>query len=187
MPRLLIICSLVLAGLWLVADDFNVTPGAAENRLLLAEINREEGVAFRRRNAAEEGFVELPNGMQVKILEYGGGRIPDPDDWVRVHYQGWHIDGRLFDSSRRLGLPGTVPIEQTIAGWQQVLASIPEGTRARIVLPPELAYGLAGSGFIGPDETLIFEIELLGIIESPASQHDLPPLDPLQQPVPGLG
>lgn len=185
MPRLVIIGSLVLAALWLVAEDFAVDPRALEDRMLLAELNREEGLVFRQHNAREHGVVVLANGMQVKVLHHGAGRIPASDEWVSVHYQGWHVDGRLFDSTHRLGLPGIVPIEQTIPGWQQLLTSVPEGTRARIVLPAELAYGQAGSGRIGPDETLIFEIELLGIVP-PTSLSDPRPLEPLQQPVPGL-
>jgi FKBP-type peptidyl-prolyl cis-trans isomerase FkpA/FKBP-type peptidyl-prolyl cis-trans isomerase FklB len=84
---------------------------------------------------------------------------------VQVHYRGWHIDGREFENSWRRGEPATVTVARTIPGWRQVLTSIPVGTRARLVVPPELAYGRPGSGIIGPEETLVFELELLAVVE----------------------
>jgi FKBP-type peptidyl-prolyl cis-trans isomerase FkpA len=82
-----------------------------------------------------------------------------------VHYRGWHIDGREFENSWRRGEPATVTVARTIPGWRQVLTAIPVGTRARLVVPPELAYGRPGSGIIGPEETLVFELELLAVVE----------------------
>lgn len=179
---LAMISLLVLAAGWWVYQDFGVTPGSVEDRLLLAELNREAGDAYRSHLAETGDYVVLPDGVMVRVDQLGDGRVPDADDWVAVHYRGWHVDERLFESTWRFGVPGRVAVARTIPGWQRVLTSIPAGTRARIVVPPELAYGISGAGHIGPDETLIFEIELLEVVDAPAA----PPVDPMQYAVPGL-
>jgi FKBP-type peptidyl-prolyl cis-trans isomerase FkpA len=182
MVRVLTVSVLALAGIYLLAQGLGMTSEQAQDRVLLAELNRQEGDEFLRRNAGRAGVVVLPGGMQVEMLRAGDGDTPGSDDRVEVHYRGWHADGRLFDSTYRLGVPGTVPVERTIPGWQKLLTSVPVGSHVRVVLPPDLAYGAAGSGRIGPQETLIFEIELLGIASPPVVVAH----DPLQQPVPGL-
>lgn len=183
MIRVVLVSAAVLGALWAVVHDFGTGSGSLEDRLLLAELNREDGAAYRQRHARESGVVVLPDGLQVEVLHLGEGPVAQPSDHVVVHYRGWHVDGRLFEDTRRLDIPGDVPVDKTIPGWQRVLTSVPGGSHVRIVLPPELAYGAAGSGAIGPEETLIFEIELQDVRAAPQSV----PRDALQQPVPGLG
>jgi FKBP-type peptidyl-prolyl cis-trans isomerase FkpA/FKBP-type peptidyl-prolyl cis-trans isomerase FklB len=165
MSRIIAWSLLTLGMIYLVARACGLTPEQVESQILLADINVEEGAAFRRENGARPGVVTLPNGLQVELLAEGAGTYATEDDWVQVHYRGWHIDGREFENSWRRGEPATVTVARTIPGWRQVLTSIPVGTRARLVVPPELAYGRPGSGIIGPEETLGFELELLAVVE----------------------
>src|SRR5690606_22124941 len=127
----------------------DVSPQQVEERILLAGLNAEEGAAFRSANRARAGVVELPGGLQVEVLEAGSGSLPQENDWVVVHYRAQHVDGRVFDDSWRRGEPVTLPLAQTIEGWRRVLPSLPVGSRIRLVVPPELAYG-GGRGVIGP-------------------------------------
>ncbi len=183
MIKVLLFSMLALFGIYLAAQQLGaITPQQAEDRLLLAELNRQQGLAFLEQSARREGVVTLPDGMLVEMLAYGEGEVPEREDWVQVHYRGWHVDGRLFESSYRLGVPGEVPLPRTILGWQRLLTEIPVGSRVWVALPPELAYGVAGSGYIGPEETVIFEIELLAI----ATPQPTPPRTEDQRPVPGL-
>jgi FKBP-type peptidyl-prolyl cis-trans isomerase FkpA len=124
----------------------------------------------------------LPSGLQVEMLRPGDGGVPAEDDWVEVHYRGSHIDGRTFQDSWRSGDPATVLVARTIPGWREALVSVPVGSRLKLVVPPALAYGRAGGGPVGPEETLVFELELLGIVVPAAA----PERDELQQPVPNL-
>lgn len=174
------LAALVLVFLW--ARSSGLTPQQVEDRILLAELNADAGEAYRRAQLLEPGVVSLPNGLLVQLLREGDGDVPAADDWVRVHYSGWRIDGRQFDSSRRRDEPATLPLERAIPGWRQALQVMPVGSRLRLVLPPELAYGRAGAGVIGPEETLVFELELLEIVvpDTPVEP------DPSQLPVPNL-
>lgn len=164
------------------ARGCGLTPAQVEAKVLLAELNVEEGDAFRSANRRRDGVIELSGGLQVEMLTLGNGPTPVVDDWVIVHFRGTHIDGRVFDDSRRHGVPAVVPLERTIAGWQRVLVGLPVGSHVRLVIPPGLAYGRAGGGPIGPEETLVFELELIGLTEPPKPQVR----DAWQQPVPGL-
>jgi FKBP-type peptidyl-prolyl cis-trans isomerase FkpA len=169
MPKLIIACLLLLGGVYFAARGLGLTPEQVEDQILLADLNLAEGVAFRSENARQPGVVTLANGLQVEVLVEGDGPIPTAEDWVRVQYRGWRIDGREFENSWRRGEPATVTVEKTIPGWQAVLVAIPAGSRVNLVVPPELAYGRPGSGVIGPEETLVFELELLGIVEPQAA------------------
>jgi FKBP-type peptidyl-prolyl cis-trans isomerase FkpA len=182
MARLIAWSVVLLALIWLVARSCGLTPQQMEDQLLLAELNSTEGAAYRAANGVRPGVLTLPNGLQVEWLEQGDGAVPAPEDWVRVHYRGWHIDGREFDNTWRRGEPATVAVAQTIAGWHATLVSLPAGSRVRLVLPPELAYGRGGGGHIGPEETLIFELQLLEVTEPPASQTR----EEWEKPVPNL-
>lgn len=166
MLRWVLWSALGLVMVWLVAQSVGLTPAEHQAVLMLAELNREEGDAFRRSEAQRSGVARLADGALVQVLRQGQGRRPDPDSWVRVHYRGQHIDGREFDNTWRRRAPASIPIDQAIPGWRAVLPNMNEGSRIRLVLPPELGYGRAGSGPIGPDETLIFELELLEVLES---------------------
>jgi FKBP-type peptidyl-prolyl cis-trans isomerase FkpA len=182
MLRVIVFSLLALAAIFVAARYFGPTSQQIEDSILLAELNAEEGAAYRQTLAGQPGVVTLPGGLLVEVLQHGDGDIPREDDWVQVHYRGWHIDGREFENSWRRREPATLPVEQAIAGWRQALLASPEGSRLRLVLPPELAYGRAGGGVIGPEETLIFELELLDIVIPAAA----PERDASQQAVPNL-
>lgn len=123
-----------------------------------------EGEKFRAKNKKRKGVKELTNGIQYEVLNAGKGAKPKKTDTVTVHYTGTLIDGTVFDSSVKRGTPATFPLNGVIKGWQEVLPLMPTGAKWKVVIPSELAYGERGSGGkIGPNETLIFEIELIEI------------------------
>ena len=124
------------------------------------------GHKYRAENKKKKGVKELPNGIQYEVLKAGKGKKPQVTDTVTVHYHGTLISGKVFDSSVQRGQPATFPINGVIKGWQEVVPMMPTGSKWRVVIPPELAYGEQGAGgAIGANETLIFEIELLSIKE----------------------
>jgi FKBP-type peptidyl-prolyl cis-trans isomerase FklB len=136
-----------------------VKAGVAE-----ADRNRSEGAAFLTANRNNPDVVELPSGLQYRVVKPGKGRSPQPNDQVRVHYRGTLIDGTEFDSSYGRGEPAVLGVGQVIEGWQEALTRMQEGARWQVYVPPNLAYGHNGvGGVIGPDSTLIFDIELLAI------------------------
>jgi FKBP-type peptidyl-prolyl cis-trans isomerase FklB len=102
--------------------------------------------------------------MQYEILKEGNGEKPKATDQVTVHYHGTLIDGTVFDSSVKRGQPATFPLNGVIKGWTEIVQMMPVGSKWKVVIPPELAYGENGAGgAIGPNETLVFEIELISI------------------------
>jgi FKBP-type peptidyl-prolyl cis-trans isomerase len=126
--------------------------------------NKKEGDAFLTENKKRDGVVTLPNGLQYRVLRSGDGGIPTDTDTVEVHYRGTLINGTEFDSSYGRGKPTTFKVSGVITGWREALKRMPVGSKWQLFIPPELAYGPRGSGRnIGPNATLIFEIELLGI------------------------
>ncbi|MGI0016169.1 MAG: FKBP-type peptidyl-prolyl cis-trans isomerase [Nitrososphaera sp.] len=137
-----------------------------KERLALAEKNQADGKAFLNANKMKEGIHESPNGVQYKIIEEGKGAHPKITDTVVVHYRGTLIDGREFDSSHKRGEPATLQINNVIKGWQEVLPMMREGAKWQVFIPAELAYGERGASIIGPNETLIFDIELVSIKSS---------------------
>ena len=123
----------------------------------------EEGRRFMAENALREGVETLASGLQIEILKQGAGPMPGLQDTVTCHYHGTLIDGRVFDSSEQRGRPASFPVGRVIAGWTEALQRMPVGSRWRLVIPPNLAYGEQQAGpLIGPNSTLIFEVELLG-------------------------
>ena len=136
----------------------------AEKNKNLAEKNRKEGEAFLTENKKKEGIVTTESGLQVMLLEEGDGPKPKATDQVKVHYQGTLLDGTEFDSSYKRGQPVTFPVNGVIAGWTEALQLMKVGSKVRLFIPSDLAYGERGAGQrIGPNATLIFEVELLGI------------------------
>ncbi|MGR8921767.1 MAG: FKBP-type peptidyl-prolyl cis-trans isomerase [Gammaproteobacteria bacterium] len=139
---------------------------AGERKRQQATENLAAGKAYMAENGAKEGVTTLPNGVQYQVLRQGDGAQPKPADKVRVHYTGTLIDGREFDSSKRRGEPAEFPINGVIQGWQDVLPLMRVGGRWRVTIPADRAYGVQGAGAaIGPNETLVFEIDLLDIVE----------------------
>jgi FKBP-type peptidyl-prolyl cis-trans isomerase FklB len=137
----------------------------AKEQERVAQVNQEAGRLFLEENAKEAGVVTLPSGLQYKVIQEGTGRKPGPSDQVKVQYRGTFINGHEFDSSYGRGEPATLRVEQVIQGWQEALPLMPEGARWQIFVPPELAYGARGADdTIGPNETLIFDIELISIL-----------------------
>jgi len=130
-----------------------------------AEMNREAGDAFRAEHATQERVVVRPSGLQYEPISQGTGRRPGPQDTVRVHYVGTLIDGEIFDSSRMRGEPAEFRLDMVIPGWTEGLQLMNEGGFFVFVIPPELAYGSHGTGGIPPNSTLIFQVELLAIID----------------------
>ncbi len=127
--------------------------------------NLEEGLAFLAENKKKEGVTELPSGLQYTVLEEGEGDIPTANDQVKCHYHGTLIDGTVFDSSVQRGQPAVFPVNGVIKGWVEALQLMSTGSKWRLFIPSELAYGSNGAGAsIGPNSTLIFDVELLEII-----------------------
>ncbi len=126
--------------------------------------NLQAGQEFLAQNALREGVVTLPSGLQYEILEEGSGTKPSATQTVRCHYHGTTIAGKVFDSSVQRGQPASFPLNRVIAGWTEALQLMPVGSKWRLYIPPQLAYGNQQiSAEIGPNSTLIFEVELLGI------------------------
>ncbi|MEP1216823.1 MAG: FKBP-type peptidyl-prolyl cis-trans isomerase [Marinobacter sp.] len=129
----------------------------------LAKKNREAGEEFLAENAKRDGVKTTESGLQYEILEEGNGEKPTAEDRVRVHYTGELISGEVFDSSRERGEPVTFGLNQVIPGWTEGLQLMSEGSRAKLYIPADLAYGPGGNQRIGPNETLVFDVELLEI------------------------
>jgi FKBP-type peptidyl-prolyl cis-trans isomerase FklB len=131
-----------------------------------AKQNREIGEAFLSENAKREGVKTTASGLQYEVLESGNGVQPTANDRVEVHYTGKLIDGTVFDSSVERGVPATFGVTQVIPGWVEALQLMHEGDQWRLYIPSDLAYGPNGAGgLIGPDTTLIFDVQLLRVIK----------------------
>jgi FKBP-type peptidyl-prolyl cis-trans isomerase len=130
-----------------------------------AEANKKKGEEFLAANKTKEGVKTLPDGIQYIVLKEGTGKHPKATDRVTVHYHGTLIDGTVFDSSVKRGEPASFALNQVIPGWTEVVQLMKEGSKWRVFIPPNLAYGEhpRPGGPIGPNETLIFEIELLKV------------------------
>jgi FKBP-type peptidyl-prolyl cis-trans isomerase FklB len=126
--------------------------------------NKTAGEAFLAENKKKEGVVTLPDGLQYKVLKAGTGNTPKSTDKVKVNYKGTLVDGTEFDSSYKRGEPAVFQADKVIAGWTEALQLMKEGSKWEVYIPANLAYGERGAGpVIGPNSTLIFEIELLSI------------------------
>jgi FKBP-type peptidyl-prolyl cis-trans isomerase len=142
-----------------------------EKMQVAGEANKKEGDAFLAANKAKEGVVTLPSGLQYKILTAGTGPKPSAPDSVVCNYRGTLINGTEFDSSYKRGQPATFPVNGVIKGWTEALQLMPVGSKWQLFVPSSLAYGERGAGGdIGPDATLIFEVELLSIQEKPKAE-----------------
>lgn len=131
----------------------------------MAEANAAEGKAFLEKNGARAEVKTTPSGLQYEVLTEGTGVQPGPDDQVEVHYTGTLLDGTKFDSSVDRGVPATFGVTQVIPGWVEALQLMKEGAKWRLFIPSDLAYGPNGTpgGPIGPNQTLLFDVELLKV------------------------
>jgi len=136
----------------------------AEIRRMAAEVNKKAGEKFLAENKEKQGVVTLESGLQYKVIKAGDGKKPVEGDIIKCNYRGTLIDGKEFDSSYETGTPAFFPVEKVIPGWKEALKLMPVGSKWQLFVPSELAYGATGAGRdIGPNQTLIFEIELLAI------------------------
>lgn len=127
--------------------------------------NLEAGSKFLQENRKKEGVIELPSGLQYKVLKEGEGEMPKASDKVKCHYHGTLIDGTVFDSSVQRNEPAVFPVNGVIRGWVEALQLMPVGSKWQLYVPSDLAYGQKGAGgAIGPNTTLVFDVELLEII-----------------------
>lgn len=130
----------------------------------LAEENKTQADTFLADNAKKSGIVAMPSGVQYRVIEEGDGSRPSPTDTVTVHYRGSKMDGREFDSSFARGVPAVFQVDSVLAGWQEVLPLMREGSTWQVFLPPELAFGVRGDPpLIGPNEALKFDLQLVRI------------------------
>ncbi len=127
----------------------------------LAVENAQRAAVFLEENAAKEGVVTTDSGLQYTVLEEGEGDLPSVDSTVQVHYEGRLINGEVFDSSIARGTPVEFALTQVIPGWTEGLQLMKEGAKWQFYIPSELAYGASGNRGIGPNEALIFDVELL--------------------------
>lgn len=138
--------------------------------------NMQEGEAFLAQNKTKPGVVTLPDGLQYKVIKEGDGASPSPSDMVTVNYRGTFVNGQEFDSSYKRGRPAEFPVTGVIPGWTEALEKMKVGSKWDVYVPSNLAYGPNGRPpLVGPDETLVFEVELLGIKARPSP----PPVQPL--------
>ena len=125
----------------------------------------EQGQAFLDENAKKEGIVVLPSGLQYEIITEGTGDKASATDQVQCHYEGKLIDGTVFDSSYKRNQPATFGVNQVIPGWVEALQLMPAGSKWRLYIPSDLAYGAQGAGdVIPPHSTLVFDVELLDVL-----------------------
>lgn len=143
-----------------------------EKHAAKGEANKAAGEKFQAENKAKENVKTLPSGLQYEVVQPGKGKSPTAADTVKVHYRGTLIDGTEFDSSYARGEPAVFPVGGVIPGWTEVLQLMKEGDKWRVVIPPALAYGERGAGpDIGPNATLVFDIELLEVLGPAADPH----------------
>lgn len=129
-----------------------------------AEANAEKSAAFLAKNKKKDGVKVTSSGLQYEVLTKGKGQSPTEDDYLTAHYEGKLIDGKVFDSSYERGKPIEFQMNNVIAGWREALKMMKPGSKWKIFVPPSLAYGSKGAGnVIGPNETLIFTIELISV------------------------
>ena len=142
-----------------IQAELQKVKAAAEEKM------KEDGAAFLEENAKKEGVVVTESGLQYEVLVEGEGAKPTAESTVRTHYHGTFTDGRVFDSSVERGQPAEFPVGGVIAGWTEALQLMSEGSKYRLTIPYNLAYGEQGSqGAIPPFSTLVFEVELLNVL-----------------------
>jgi len=157
---------LVLAGILTAICVFQIRAEDSLEEGKGGRHNITQGAIFTDDFRQQEGVQELKNGILYKVEATGKGKTPKTSDRIKVNYIGKHVDGRVFDQSKE-GQPGEFKVDRTVAGWQDVLPRMREGDRWEVVIPSHLAYGASGTpyGNIGPNETLVFTIELVEVMD----------------------
>src|SRR5690606_9794896 len=150
-------------------DELNASFAVIREQMEAAEAVKAEqaaaaGKEFLAANASKEGVTTLDSGLQYEVLQAGEGDKPGKDSTVRTHYHGTLVDGKVFDSSYDRGQPAEFPVSGVIAGWTEALQLMPVGSKWRLYVPSELAYGGQAVGSIPAHSTLIFDVELLEIL-----------------------
>ncbi len=168
----------------MVALQADLRKKGEEKMLVQGEANKKEGDAFLAENKSKEGVVTLPSGLQYKILKEGTGPKPATTDTVVCNYKGTLLDNTEFDSSYKRGQPATFPVGGVIKGWTEALQLMPVGSKWELFIPPDLAYGARGGpgGGIGPNATLVFEVELMSIQPKAEVQTPKPTPAPSEKP-----
>ena len=134
-------------------------------RMAQGKVHKEAGEKYLAENGKKDGVVTMPSGLQYQVLREGNGRKPSAKDSVKCHYEGFLIDGTVFDSSVQRGEPAVFGLQQVIAGWTEGLQLMQEGAKYRFFIPYRLAYGEGGAGqMIPPFATLIFDVELIEVV-----------------------
>lgn len=149
----------------LQAHEQKVRQEQQEAFIALAEENLQKSETFLAENRAKTGIVELPSGVQYRIIEEGDGARPGLDSTVKVHYRGSKMGGREFDSSFARGTPEEFTVSTVLRGWQEVLPLMKTGSTWQVFVPPELAFGARGNPPVGPNEALMFDLKLVEIVE----------------------
>lgn len=147
-----------------------------EKRRIAGEKNKVEGEAFLAANKSKPGVITLPSGLQYKVVSEGEGDMPKPEDSVTVHYRGTLIDGTEFDSSIKRGQPASFRVGGVIPGWTEALTLMKPGAKWQLFIPSTLAYGERGNPSIGPNATLLFDVELISIQPPPTPTAPPAPL-----------
>ena len=136
-----------------------------KERAAQGKVHKEAGEQYLAENAKKDGVVTLPSGLQYQVLQEGNGKRPTAKDQVKCHYEGFLIDGTVFDSSVQRGEPAVFGLQQVIAGWTEGLQLMQEGAKYRFFIPYRLAYGEGGAGqMIPPYAALIFDVELIEVV-----------------------
>ena len=145
-------------------DEFKETKKAKDSEIGKENIENEK--KFLAENAKKEGIVTTESGLQYQVITEGTGGSPAPANVVKVHYEGKLLDGKIFDSSMKRGVPAEFPVNQVIPGWTEALQLMKVGGKNRLFIPAALAYGAHGAGdAIAPHSTLIFDVELIDIVK----------------------
>ena len=165
----------------MVALQTDLRKKQEEKMLVQGEANKREGEAFLTENKTKDGVVTLASGLQYKILKEGTGPKPAATDTVVCNYKGTLLDNTEFDSSYKRG-PATFPVSGVIKGWTEALQLMPVGSKWQLFIPSDLAYGPPGKGGIGPNATLVFEVELMSIQPKPEVQAPKPTPSPNPNP-----
>lgn len=174
------------ARVTMVALQADLRKKQEEKMLVQGEANKKEGDTFLADNKTKDGVVSLPSGLQYKILKEGTGPKPAATDTVVCNYKGTLLDNTEFDSSYKRGQPATFPVSGVIKGWTEALQLMPVGSKWQLFIPSDLAYGARGGpgGGIGPNATLVFEVELMSIQPKAEVQSPKPTPAPTTKPNP---